>query len=110
MNGTDPYSDGANDQYEGGEQFDDRSGDLASTEGTAPWGGGWGIGRSVGRSHDAKGASDAELVEAQTGDQRGLFSLLALVGVVLVLVPEPATSLLGVGFLLAAGIGWLVSR
>lgn len=110
MSPNDPYSGGANDQYEGGEQYDDRPNGSVSTSEMAPWGGGWGLGRRDDTSSDATAASDAEVVAEEAEPQRGLYSLLVVVGAVLFVVPEPASSLLGLGLMLAGAVGWLVTR
>ena len=62
-----------------------------------------------------RSADDDESVGEEThteADERwldeGVFSLLVIVGVVLVVVPEPSTSVLGGFLLLIGGIGWIV--
>lgn len=99
------------DPYREGDSFgEDRTGGSRFTYDRGPWLGGWGLGGGPGEPEVASGASDAELVAEGEADRRGLVSLLVLVGAALVSIPEPATSLLGVGFLVAGVVGWLVRR
>ncbi|SFG87753.1 hypothetical protein SAMN04488063_3191 [Halopelagius inordinatus] len=72
------------------------------------WGGGWGLpsaARKEGTVRSNEGAGDDD--DGSLVDE-GLISLLIVVGAVLFLIPEPATSAIGALLLFVGAVGWLV--
>lgn len=75
------------------------------------WGGGWGL-PSAAREEGAAGTNEETYDGASDGDgslvDEGLITLLIVVGAVLFLIPEPATSAIGALLLFVGAVGWLV--
>lgn len=104
-----PYSDEPNetDAYPPGDGDDDTDTESAdarsSPEGTWSWGWPsdywWSAGEEVPDSVPA-GKDDSWLDE-------GLFAFLIVVGLLLFVVPEPGTSVVGILFMVAGAIAWL---
>lgn len=79
----------------------------------APWGGRWGLRRFYGsRPEDAvddERAADETYVESDDSWLgEGLIGFLLVVGVVLFLFPEPATSALGIILIIIGVVGWII--
>lgn len=73
---------------------------------------GWGWGWPPAFREDASG-EPVRRGDSDAGEDRwesGLVSLLLVGGVVLVVFPEPATSLLGIVLVLAGVVAWLAGR
>ena len=109
-----PYSEDTSESYGDDGPYDDND----STGSVFPYvwptwggGGGWRLGWP---------SRDQEVVDEEARDEtsveeddswlgEGLFSLLVIVGVILFIFPEPATSMLGVILIFLGAVGWLVS-
>lgn len=87
-------------------RYDDVGHEGADTPASEP------TGEDVAR---ATGASDGRMVYAgvREGDDtwltRGLASMLLVTGLILFLFPEPATSMLGIGLMVAGLVVWTVT-
>ncbi|RDI70069.1 hypothetical protein [Halopelagius longus] len=64
------------------------------------WGGGWGV--PLASREKARSDENGSLVD------EGLITLFLITGAILFLIPEPATSAVGVLLLFAGAVAWLV--